>query len=97
MKLKSLLTGLMLTGLAATVHADITWDWSYTYSSGEGDTGSGTFTTGNTETTSGISGNTGYLVASITGAFSIQKASIRSTIWAMRATSFMAISPWTTC
>jgi len=70
MKLKCLVTGLMLTGLTAAVHADITWDWAYTYSSGEGDTGSGTFTTGGTETTSGISGNTGYLVTSITGSFS---------------------------
>ena len=69
MKLNLLVTGLILTGLAATAHADITWDWSYTYSTGEADTGSGTFTTGGTESTSGISGNTGYLVTSITGAF----------------------------
>jgi hypothetical protein len=69
--LKPLLAGLLLTGVTATVHADLTWDWSFTQTSdGGADYGSGTFTTGDSTIVSPVSGNTGYLVTGVTGLIS---------------------------
>ncbi len=66
---QTLLAGLLLTALTATLHADLAWTWSYTPTAYGSDSGSGTFTTGDTPIVSPVSGNTGYLVTSITGSF----------------------------
>jgi len=71
MKSKMLIAvvGLVATTLAGKAQNTITWDWSYAYTSGQDNTGVGTFTTSDSTTYDANSGQTGYLITGMAGTF----------------------------